>query len=172
MATDFPDGMDAVFLPGALHGCEHQLYIIYHNESAYEGNGCWEIEVIDDRILALYEEVDGDAEKFFDNFPDLYQGEWYYCNRRTRPEDFAYYAAMYDQADRKIVQLCLSNDTGGGVPGAYHLVSLAKLLRGQHSSESLFWNSYKHNSLVTSSVLEAIRSNPEEWAIVFFDAHY
>ena len=76
------EGMDAVFLPGKIHGCEHQVYIIYLNESANGGKGSWEIEIIDaDRILKLNEQVGGDAEKFFDILPDWFHGEWRYCDK-------------------------------------------------------------------------------------------
>ena len=76
------EGMDAVFLPGKIHGCEHQVYIIYLNESANDGKGSWEIEILDaDRILKLNEQVGGDAEKFFDILPDWFHGEWRYCDK-------------------------------------------------------------------------------------------
>ena len=76
------DGLDAVFLPGKIHGCEHQLYVIYLNGEANDGRGSWEIEIIDaDRILRLNEEVGGDAEKFFNMLPDLFHGEWRYCDK-------------------------------------------------------------------------------------------
>ena len=59
------NSQDAVFLPGKIHGCDYQVYIIYQNEQANEGKGSWEIEVIDYiRILKLYEEVNGDANDF------------------------------------------------------------------------------------------------------------
>ena len=53
------DGADAVFLPGKIHGCEDQLYIIYHNTEANSGNGSFEIEIIDyERVLKLAAEKD------------------------------------------------------------------------------------------------------------------
>ena len=61
----FDESQDAVFLPGKIHGCDYQVYIIYQNEQANEGKGSWEIEVIDCfRILKLYEEANGDANTF------------------------------------------------------------------------------------------------------------
>ena len=78
----YDNGQDAVFLPGKIHGCDYQVYIIYQNEQANEGPGSWEIEVIDYiRILKLYEEVNGDANDFFDLLPDLFHNEWRYCDK-------------------------------------------------------------------------------------------
>jgi hypothetical protein len=78
----FDFSQDAVFLPGKIHGCDYQIYIIYQNEQANEGKGSWEIEVIDCyRILKLYEDVKGDAVAFWGLLPDLFHGEWRYCNK-------------------------------------------------------------------------------------------
>ena len=72
---------DAVFLPRKIHGCEYQVYIIYFNPNAEGGIGSYEIEIIDaERVLRLYDEVKGSAEAFFDALPDLFHGEWKYCN--------------------------------------------------------------------------------------------
>lgn len=93
-----PSGMDAVFLPGKVHGCDWQAYIIYFNENADEGNGCWEIEIVDkERILKLYDEVNGDSEAFFGRLPDMFHGEWYYCNNGS--DDFEAYLDAYPTAD-------------------------------------------------------------------------
>ena len=92
------EGIDAVFLPGKIHGCEDQIYIIYLNPQACEGKGCFEIEIIDyERILRLNEEVCGNAEAFFDKLPDLFHGEWRYCNFGT--DDFNSYIDEYFNAD-------------------------------------------------------------------------
>lgn len=92
-------GMDAVFLPGKIHGCEDEVYILYFNENADDGNGCWEIEVIDkNRIIKIYEKVNGDEDKFFEILPDYFHGEWYYCNRSNK-EDFDSYAEQFVKAD-------------------------------------------------------------------------
>lgn len=95
---EFEDGMDGVFLPGKIHGCDYQAYIIYFNPDADEGNGCVEIEIIDkERILKCYNEVNGDSAEFFGKLPDLFHGEWYYCN--TGSEEFQSYADVYPTAD-------------------------------------------------------------------------
>ena len=92
------EGIDAVFLPGKIHGCEDQIYITYLNPQACEGKGCFEIEIIDyERILRLNEEVCGNAEAFFDKLPDLFHGEWRYCNFGT--DDFNSYIDEYFNAD-------------------------------------------------------------------------
>ena len=94
-------GMDAVFLPGKIHGAEHRAIIIYANECANEGNGSFEIEVVDaERILKLYDRVDGDAEKFFEFLPDDFQGEWGYVdNKPASKESFDEYVNEYFNAD-------------------------------------------------------------------------
>ena len=92
------DGMDAVFLPGKIHGCEYQVYIIYLNGEANEGRGSWEIEIIDaERILRLYDEVNGDAEAFFDLLLDWFHGEWRYCDFGS--EGYAELKEAYPSAD-------------------------------------------------------------------------
>ncbi|MBE6811285.1 MAG: hypothetical protein E7523_00210 [Ruminococcaceae bacterium] len=96
--VSYLDGYDAVFLPGKIHGAEHQIYIIYYNPDADNGNGCFEIEVLDaERIVELYEYVDGDAENFFTLLPDWFQGKWYYCDRKCI--DFKNYVECYNEAD-------------------------------------------------------------------------
>lgn len=79
--ADIDAGIDAVFLPGKIHSCEWQVYIIYLNESANDGNGSFEIEIIDaKRILDLYVNVKGNTSLFFEMLPDWFQSEWYYCD--------------------------------------------------------------------------------------------
>ena len=96
--NNIEEGIDAVFLPGKIHGCEDQIYIIYLNPQACGGKGCFEIEIIDyERILRLNEEVCGNAEAFFDKLPDLFHGEWRYCNFGT--DDFNSYIDEYFNAD-------------------------------------------------------------------------
>ena len=92
------EGMDAVFLPGKIHGCEYQVYIIYYNGCANDGKGSWEIEIIDaDRILKLNEEVNGNAEAFFDVLPDWFHGEWRYCDKGM--EGYEAFEEAYPSAD-------------------------------------------------------------------------
>lgn len=92
------DGVDAVFLPGKIHSCEWQAYIIYLNEQANDGKGSWEIEIVDkERILQIYEEVNGDHNQFFEALPNCFQGEWYYCNSDTK--EFDKYVEAYPTAD-------------------------------------------------------------------------
>lgn len=92
-------GMDGVFLPRKIHGCDYQAYIIYFNPDANEGDGCVEIEIVDkERILKCYNEVNGDSKKFFGHLPDLFNGgEWYYCY--TDSEEFQSYVDEYPKAD-------------------------------------------------------------------------
>ena len=89
----------AIFLPGKIHGCEDQAYIIYYNESGGDsGEGCFEIEVVDkSRLLALFEKVNGNEEEFFKRPPDEFGNEWFYCPRSHA--DFSSYADLYPSAD-------------------------------------------------------------------------
>ena len=66
------DGADAVFLPGKIHGCEDQLYIIYHNNEANSGKGSFEIEILDyERVLKLADSKDMCAEVLFEKLSDI-----------------------------------------------------------------------------------------------------
>ena len=92
------DGADAVFLPGKIHGCEDQLYIIYHNNEANSGKGSFEIEIIDyERVLKLANEKDMCADVFFEKLSDMFQGEWRYCNSDS--EDYWNFVEDYFNAD-------------------------------------------------------------------------
>ena len=92
------DGADAVFLPGKIHGCEEQLYIIYHNNEANNGKGSFEIEILDyERVLKLANERDMCAEVFFERLSDMFQGEWRYCNSDS--EDYWNFVEDYFNAD-------------------------------------------------------------------------
>ena len=92
------DGADAVFLPGKIHGCEDQLYIIYHNNEANNGKGSFEIEIIDyERVLKLAAEKDMCAEIFFEKLSDMFQGEWRYCNSDS--EDYWNFVEDYFDAN-------------------------------------------------------------------------
>ena len=92
------DGADAVFLPGKIHGCEDQLYIIYHNTEANGGNGSFEIEILDyERVLKLADEKDMSADVFFERLSDMFQGEWRYCNSDS--EDYWNFVEDYFNAD-------------------------------------------------------------------------
>lgn len=93
-----PAGIDAVFLPGKIHGCDWQLYVLYMNEAANDENGSWEIEILDAQgILWAFEEAHGDVEGFFAALSDLYQGRWCYCDNGT--EGFDEYMEAFDSAD-------------------------------------------------------------------------
>lgn len=95
---DIPCGDDAVFLPGKIHGCEWQVYIIYMNEAANDGNGSFEIEIVDaKRIIELYARVYGNEIEFFAELPDLFHGEWYYCDNGY--DGFDDYVDAYWRAD-------------------------------------------------------------------------
>ena len=72
-------GVDAIFLPGKIHGCEEELYIIYFNAEGNEGKGCMEIEIVDyETILDLYKDTEGDCARFFCIMPDYFHGKWKY----------------------------------------------------------------------------------------------
>lgn len=75
--------IDAVFLPGIIHGCEEEIYIISDAPESNDGKGAYDIKVCDyETLLKLYDDAGHDAEKFFDMMPDYFQGEWYYANKQ------------------------------------------------------------------------------------------
>ena len=70
----------AIFLPGKIHGCDGQLYILYYNPDAGDGNGCMEIGSIwYDEILLLFKKCNGDPLVFFEDLP--FYCSWSYCDR-------------------------------------------------------------------------------------------
>lgn len=96
--SEITPGLDAVFMPGKIHGCEDELYIVYFNEQADEGNGCMEIEIVDyETILKLYNDVEGNYIDFFDLMPDYFQCEWKYETYGTA--DFDELCDAYQDAD-------------------------------------------------------------------------
>lgn len=95
---NYESGRDAVFLPGKIHGCEEQVYIISYNDQANNCQGSWDIAVVDkERIISLFKETSGNADEFFERLPDLFQGEWFYCDKGTPGYDE--YCTAYAEAD-------------------------------------------------------------------------
>jgi len=94
---------DAVFLPGKIHGSRWQVYIVYLNPDANDGNGSFEIEIVDaERILKLNKEVNGNSDEFFGQLPDWFQGEWGYVDAPEEYDEespFVYLAREYHNAD-------------------------------------------------------------------------
>lgn len=88
---------DAVFLPGTVHGCEDEIYIIYFNEDSNDGKGSFEIEICDKYTLKKLLDKTDNADEFFELLPDYFQGEWRYVNHGT--ELFNGYAEDYERAD-------------------------------------------------------------------------
>jgi hypothetical protein len=100
MKNTIEPGVDAIFLPGKIHGCEDELYIICENESANDGSGSMEIEVVDyETILKLYADVEGDPESFFELMPDYFQGMWYYADAGKEGHDYEDLCEAYPTAD-------------------------------------------------------------------------
>ena len=96
--NDIPEGCDAIFLPGKLHGCKDQLYILWYNPNACDGRGSWDIAPVDwDTVLELYNDVRGNEDDFFALLPDRFQGMWFYCDADC--EEFNAYTQMYNEAD-------------------------------------------------------------------------
>lgn len=55
---------------------------------------------------------------------------------------------------------------------AYHLRVLSELLDGEYRCDSCFFNTKEYTARLYQSDLDAIRGNPENWALVMFDYHY
>lgn len=89
---------DAVFLPGKIHGCENEIYIVYENPEANDGEGSFEIQVCDyETLLKVYEDAKHDAERFFAIMPDYFQGKWCYCDAPS--EEYDSYIEVFEDAD-------------------------------------------------------------------------
>lgn len=86
-----------------------------------------------------------------------------------------------DECLHRIAKICETTDLAEIVrkiesPNSDHaakryLRQLADRLGGRFTSESNFYNCESETSVITDETLDAIRKNPEEWAIVLFDQH-
>ena len=70
----------------------------------------------------------------------------------------------------EIVEKCKESD--GGFMARENLCGLANELDGRFTFNGEFYNCEDAEATVTDEVLEAIRRNPGEWAIVLFDHHF
>lgn len=62
--------------------------------------------------------------------------------------------------------------TGATDMSAYYLHVLAQFLYGEYRCDSCFYNTKEYTARLYQSDLDAIRGNPENWALVMFDYHY
>ena len=112
-------GDDAVFLPGKVHGCEWQVYIVYYNEYSNGGNGGFDIQVVSkDEIIKMHEESGGNVCTFFELFPNCLHGDYRYCDRGS--PQFIEYAKAYHEAD------FVYGRDGGEVEEMEFLINFAK----------------------------------------------
>ena len=57
-------------------------------------------------------------------------------------------------------------------PGSvWQLNQLAKLLCGEYTFDSCYFDTDAYNARITSETYTKIKKNPSEWALVFFDYH-
>ena len=68
------------------------------------------------------------------------------------------------------MEKCKESD--GGFMARENLCGLANELDGRFTFNGEFYNCEDAEATVTDEVLEAIRRNPGEWAIVLFDHHF
>lgn len=89
---------DAVFLPGKVHGCEDEIYIVYLNPEANEGKGSFEVQVCDyETLLEVYEIATKRADRFFEIMPTFFNGKWLYIDA---PSDmYNEYVEVFEDAD-------------------------------------------------------------------------
>ena len=89
---------DAVFLPGKIHGCEDEIYIVYLNPDANEGKGSFEVCVCNyETLLEVYEDAKHDAERFNEIMPDYFHGKWWYIDAPS--EMYNEYVQSFEDAD-------------------------------------------------------------------------
>lgn len=55
---------------------------------------------------------------------------------------------------------------------AYYLRNISKLLYGEYTFDSGFYNSHEYTARLYQSDIEEISKNPNDWALVMFDYHY
>lgn len=67
--------------------------------------------------------------------------------------------------------VCQRLGTYGDLTTSWLLCQLADELNGRFTSKSEFYNCESGTSIITDKTLDAIRQNPEEWAVVLFDQH-
>ena len=53
----------------------------------------------------------------------------------------------------------------------YYVEHLVKILGGTYDFDSMFYNAAEGNSFITDSLIERIRKNPKDYALVLFDYH-
>lgn len=61
------------------------------------------------------------------------------------------------------------NNTKYGL--AYNLQSIANFLGGYYTFDSMFYNTHTCDSIIDGQLIEEIKANPEEYAVVLFDYH-
>lgn len=89
---------DAVFLPGKIHGCEDEIYIVYENPDANVGRGAFEICVCNYELLLKACEKAGDnADRFFDLMPSYFVGKWKFCDAPS--DEYDSYVEVFEDAD-------------------------------------------------------------------------
>ena len=54
---------------------------------------------------------------------------------------------------------------------AYYLSKLGKLLYGEYTSDSMFFNASVYTARLYQSDIEQIKAAPQDWALVMFDYH-
>lgn len=50
--------------------------------------------------------------------------------------------------------------------------NIGKILDGDYFFDSYFYDTYHYTAHITKSTIDAIKQNPQDWAIAFFDYHY
>lgn len=99
------DKKDAIFLPAsqrkqdtAIHGCADELYILYYNNNADYGNGCFEIQILDrETLLKIILIAKNDYKLFFTLLPSYFQNKWKYVEKRNT--EFGELYNLYNSAD-------------------------------------------------------------------------
>lgn len=59
----------------------------------------------------------------------------------------------------------------GSVP-SWDLRCLSELMYGIYNFDSGFYNTEEYTAKITESTIEAVKSSPDDWALVMFDYHY
>lgn len=71
-----------------------------------------------------------------------------------------------------IFQNMLAKNNAGYNMTAYHFRKLGQIASGEYTVDSYFYNTIAYNSKITDELIDNIKANPSNYAIVMFDYHF
>lgn len=77
---------------------------------------------------------------------------------------------LYKETSTYDISKIVSSKTSG--MGKYYLQKIGSLYYGEYTFDSMFYNTRDCDSLITDALIDEIKENPRDWAVVLFDYHY